>query len=212
MKSGILSEQNLWLKLIILVIAFVLGIDATLRQQLLLIGLFTIYYLLEYPIFGKVLLALRRLLPFLATYWLFATLFGTDFPEMVFFSLQVLFFLFVSVYCLGTTDLKHFMLDTGRMQNLNFFHQFTYVILATGLFIRGYFELLQQNKVEAGSSIGSVVGHFTQIMKENFARAKAVEAEVEMNIRDESGHHNFFVYQNLIAIVFLTLIVVIGSF
>ncbi|MEF3694538.1 MAG: hypothetical protein V3576_04235 [Candidatus Cloacimonadota bacterium] len=209
--TGILSEQNLWLKLLIFAVACVLGFDAKIRQLLLLIVLFLVYYLFEPSVYGKLVLALRRVLPFFTAYWLFATLFNTAFPEMLHFSLQIIYFLVISIYCLGTIDTRHFMLDTRKMQRYRWFNQITYVVLATALFIRSYFELLQQHKLNRSASLSSVFGYFAEVIKQNYASAKQVESEVESSINSELIHREFFVGQNLLAFGFLTALVLVGS-
>ena len=209
--TGVLSEQNLWLKLLIFAVACVLGFDAKIRQLLLLVALFLIYYLCEPAVFSKLLLALRRIMPFVTAYWLFATLFKTEFPEMLYFSLQIIYFLVISIYCLGTTDIRHFMLDTRKMQRYRWFSQVTYVVLATALFIRTYFELLQQHKLNRATSLSAVFSYFADVIRQNYASAKQVETEVELSIKGELIKRDFFVAQNLLAFGFLTALVLVGS-
>ncbi|HOH47168.1 MAG TPA: hypothetical protein PLX59_04955 [Candidatus Cloacimonadota bacterium] len=211
LSTGILSEQNLWLKLLIFSVACVLGFDAKIRQLLLLVALFLVYYLCEPAVFSKLLMAMRRIMPFVTAYWLFATLFGTEFPEMLQFSLQIIYFLVISIYCLGTTDTRHFMLDTRKMQRYRWFNQVTYVVLATALFIRSYFELLQQHKLNQAASLSSVFTYFAEVIKQNYASAKQVETEVESSIREKLVQRDFFVGQNLVAFGFLTALVLVGS-
>jgi hypothetical protein len=113
----ILSEQNLWLKLIILVIAFTLGFDASIKQLILLILLFMVYYLLQPSIYNKLLLAMRKVLIFITGYWIIASVFATPFPAMLLFSLQIIYFLVISLYALGTVDTRHFLMDTHRCKS-----------------------------------------------------------------------------------------------
>lgn len=210
-RAGILAEQNIWLKLIILLIAFSLGLDASFRQLLWLLGLFLLMFLCDLSVFSKLLLALRRILPFMSGYWVFATIFTVQFPDMLLFSLQILYFLVITVYCVGTIDMPHFLQDTGRLQKYHFSRSLINLILATSLFIRKYFLLLGERQLSGGDSIKSVIAAYAGLIGENYAHAMDVENSIKTSVADISGPRVFFTFANFLAFVFLTAVVLVGS-
>ncbi|HRY83555.1 MAG TPA: hypothetical protein P5533_02865 [Candidatus Cloacimonadota bacterium] len=209
--TGILAEQSTWLKLIILLISFTLGLDASFRQLLWLLGVFLLIFISDLSVFSKLLIALRRILPFLAGYWVFATLFTLQFPAMLLFSLQVLYFLVITVYCVGTIDMKHFLQDTGYLQKYRFSRSLIYLILATSLFIRKYFMLLGERQISGGDSIKNVLASFASLIGENFAHAMEVEDTIKSSLEHDRGHRVFFTFPNFLAFCFLAAVVIVGS-
>lgn len=211
LRKNIFLGQNVWLKLIILVIAFSLGFDASFRQLLTSSGIFLLYFLLDRTVFPKLLFALRKILLFLTGYWLFATLFGLSFPEMLLFSLQIVYFLIITVYCLGTIDLGHFIHDTRRIRKYRPVERLVYLILATTLFIRNYFTLLGDKKPGKGDSITEVLGSFALLIKENYAHAVTVEEEIQKSFAEDHAGRKFLSMDNFTGIVFLAILVIAGA-
>jgi hypothetical protein len=207
----ILSEQNLWLKLIILVIAFTLGFDASIKQLILLILLFMVYYLLQPSIYNKLLLAMRKVLIFITGYWIIASVFATPFPAMLLFSLQIIYFLVISLYALGTVDTRHFLMDTHRLQKYPLVGKITYTLMASVLFIRSYFALLHERQIKGADSLGGVFGAFAELMHQNYLKAHEIEEQVEASIGEEVIERSFFSLENFMAMVFLTALVLLGA-
>jgi len=210
-RQNILAEQSIWLKLIILVIAFSLGFDASFRQLIWVSGIFLLYFLIDPEIYIKLWFALRKILPFLTGYWVFATLFGVLFPDMLLFSLQIIYFLLITVYTLGTVDIEHFIQDTRRIQRYKLVEKLIYLILATSLFIRNYFTLLGERKPNRGDSISGVMASFALLVKENYAQALAVEEQIQTSFEQTHQGRDLLSFPNLVAICFLTVLVLVGA-
>ncbi len=210
-RRSIFLGQSFWLKLIILIIAFSLGFDASFRQLLTSGGIFLLYFLLDLPIFAKLAFALRKIIAFLAGYWIFATLFGVGFPDMLLFSLQIVYFLIITVYCLGTIDIPHFIHDTRRLQRFKPAERLVYLILATSLFIRNYFLLMGEKKINRGDSIAEIFTAFAQVVKENYAHAVSVEEHIRKSFAERLTDRKFLSMDNFIGIVFLSVLVVVGA-
>ena len=209
--TGILAEQSTWLKLIILIVSFTLGLDASFRQLLWLLGLFLLFFLLDLSVFKKLLVALRRILPFLAGYWVFATLFSVGFPAMLLFSLQILYFLVITVYCVGTIDLMHFIRDTRALQRYQFARRLMHLILATSLFIQKYFLLLGERQLSGSENLQGVLGSFAGIVQETYSHALEVEHKIKSSLEIKEGKHVFMSFANLLAFIFLAAVVLVGS-
>ena len=210
-RTSLLAEQNTWLKLIILLISFTLGIDASFRQLLWLLALFLVYFLVDFTVFAKLLIAMRRILPFLSGYWVFATIFTVQFPDMLLFSLQILYFLVITVYCVGTIDLFHFMQDTRGLHSFGFARKAIHLILATSLFIQKYFLLLGEKQISKGESIKGVMASFADLVEENYAHALEVESTIQSSFDEHLITREFFTFANFLAFIFLAAVVLVGS-
>lgn len=209
--TGILAEQSTWLKLIVLIVSFTLGLDASFRQLLWLLGLFLLFFLLDLSVFKKLLVALRRILPFLAGYWVFATLFSVGFPAMLLFSLQILYFLVITVYCVGTIDLMHFIRDTRALQRYQLARRLMHLILATSLFIQKYFLLLGERQISGSENLQGVLGSFAGIVQETYSHALEVEHKIKSSLEIKEVKRDFMSLANLLAFIFLAAVVLVGS-
>lgn len=209
--SSIFTNQNLWLKLLILILALTLGFDAKIKQLLLLSALFLLYFLVDPPIYLKLFTALKRILTFMTAYWVFASLFGTAFPIMVHFSMQIFYFLLISVYCLGTVDTQHFMLDTRQIQHFGLIQKASYVLLATALFIRSYFSLLQDYKMDKSAGLNTVFAGFAEVIRRNYAHAMEVEKQVEESFENSGYRRRFLDDSNMLGLMFTGCLVILGA-
>lgn len=209
--TGILAEQSTWLKLIVLIVSFTLGLDASFRQLLWLLGLFLLFFLLDLSVFKKLLVALRRILPFLAGYWVFATLFSVGFPAMLLFSLQILYFLVITVYCVGTIDLMHFIRDTRSLQRYQLARRLMHLILATSLFIQKYFLLLGERQISGSENLQGVLSSFAGIVQETYSHALEVEHKIKSSLEIKEVKRDFMSLANLLAFIFLAAVVLVGS-
>ncbi len=104
-----LSGQHFYLKSAVFLTGLAIGLDSSLRQLLIQLVLILTILIFEPKLYLSLLNALKKLLPFFAGYWVFATLFGQEFLTTVFFSVQILYLIAVTVYvgkCENGTDSK----------------------------------------------------------------------------------------------------------
>ncbi len=134
-----ISGQNLYLKLAIFLTGLVTGLESSLRQLISQFALFLVFLLLEPVLYGFLLKALRRVLPFLAGYWIFVTIFSQDFPDSVFFSLQILYLLLISVYVFGGLKLDLVARNSAGLRRLGFFNSAFFYLIATYLYLKSFF-------------------------------------------------------------------------
>jgi glycosyltransferase involved in cell wall biosynthesis len=155
LQPSLLSGQNLYLRLILLVLAFIGALEASLRQICLQIALLLGFMLLDLSLYSKLLRGLRISLPFFAAYWIFATLFGVAFPEMLLFTLKLVFFIIVTVYCFGNLGLERILRDTHSLRRYKWGKSLLRFGLATQLFLRGYARYFSRHKPTARTSVSN---------------------------------------------------------
>lgn len=174
-----LSGQNTWLRLLVLILALTGAVDATLRQTALLIVLFFVYLLFDRQAWSQITRAARVILPFLAGYWLFATLLGTGFVDMVLFSLKLILMILVTVGAFGSLTLPRALSDTRGLQKHAWGRQLLRFGLATGLFIRAYANHFQSHKIRSGSSLGQILESLIQAGKSVSEDHTRIEARLD---------------------------------
>ncbi len=74
-----LSGQHFYLKSAVFLTGLAIGLDSSLRQLLIQLVLILTILIFEPKLYLSLLNALKKLLPFFAGYWVFATLFGQEF-------------------------------------------------------------------------------------------------------------------------------------
>ena len=104
MSLPLIYRQHLYLRLAIFSLGIATGFEASLRQLLTQIALSLFYITVEPQLFAKLGFALRKLLTFLAGYWLFALLFKVEFPQAVLFSLTIIYLILITVAVWGSLD------------------------------------------------------------------------------------------------------------
>ena len=149
--------QNLYLRLLIVLLALVGTLEASLRQVGAQIALFLAFLLAEPALLPKLLRGLRLSLPFFAAYWLLATLLGKPFPEMLAFSLKLVFFIIVTVYAFGSLNLDIVLRDTRTLRHTGWGNRLVRFALATALYLRAYASYFAEYKPQGGTSIASLL-------------------------------------------------------
>lgn len=209
-KASALRGQNLWLRLLILIIALFGALDASWRQIILLMALFWLYMLLDLSLYPKFVRGLRITLPFLAAYWIFGTLFKSLFPDMLLFTLKLIFFIEASVHCFGNLSLGNILRDTGWLRQHRWGRSLLRFVLATALYIRAYGKHFSRSKIKGHSSLGSVLDGMIEAGTMVFQESAVVEAQLERmlqtRVEDEDNAP-----ANLIALSLMTLMVLISS-
>lgn len=205
---SLLSGQNLWLRLLILILAFVGAVDATLRQVLALTVLFLLFLLLDVSAFGQIWKALRISLPFFAAYWLFATLFATSFTAAGLFTLKLLLFILVTVYVFGNLSLQRVLHDTKRLRKYRWGEQLVHFFLATGLFIRAYTKYFKRVKIKTDNSIGAILDILIDTGRQVAENSDVIEAQLKqtMKTQDDVSHGSS---ANLIALCLITCLILV---
>lgn len=209
-QASALSGQNLWLRLLILVLALFAALDASWRQHGMLMALHWLFMLLDLSLYPKFLRGLRLTLPFLAAYWIFGTLFKTAFPDLLLFSLKLVFFIEASVFCFGNLRLGLVLRDTSWLRERKWGRRMLHFVLATALYLRAYAKHFDRHKLKGHSSIGAVLDNMIVAGSKVYRDSAVIEAQLArmsqapVEETDRSA-------ANLIGLSLMTLMVLISS-
>ncbi|HOC94460.1 MAG TPA: hypothetical protein PK802_00565 [Candidatus Cloacimonadota bacterium] len=207
---SLLSEQNFWLRIVILILSLMGALEASLKQILGLTVLFLLFLLLDLECYAKILKALRISLPFLAGYWVFATLFGTGFLEMLLFTAKIVFFIVVTVYVFGNLSLRRVLHDTRCLRKTGWGSRLVHFSLATALFLRAYLHRFAASGIRSADNIGNVFDRLVAVGKEVAGNSDVIEAQIR-KIHSGSGDIAQVSGSNLIALCLLCCMILILS-
>lgn len=207
--KSILAEQHLYLRFVIMIVAISGNLEATMRQIGMQIVLLLVFSLLDISAFSKLLRAVRKILPFLAAYWLFATLTGTPYPEMLLFSLKLFYFLQITVYILSHLDTAKVLADTAGIRRYHWGNSLVYYLLATMLFLKSNTGLFSRVKMRGSSNAGSMLDAIVAGAKANYARASEIDATINQEMAETRS--SGFSGADVLGICLLALMVIVNA-
>ncbi len=206
---ALISGQNLFLKLAIFVTGLVTGLESSLRQLLSQLILFFLFLVLEPSLYGSMLKAFRRILPFLAGYWVFALIFGQAFPDSIFFSLQIIYLLLISVYVMGNLNPELLAGDSVYIRRFGFVQATFYFVLATSMYLKSFFR--SYAKLQKSSSETPLLSMVSTVLRSVSAETEQIRYRVhsilETSVSDTSDRR----LANICGVLFLTLLVLLHS-
>jgi len=207
--ADIISGQNLFLKLAIFITGLVSGLESSLRQLLSQLILFLLFLFLEPSLFTSLYKAVRRILPFLAGYWVFAQIFGQAFPDSVFFSLQIVYLLLISVYVMGRLKPELVAGDSVSLRRLGFIQATFFFAMATSLYLKSFFS--SYARVQKENSNASLLSLVSQVLQDVSAETERIRERVNDVLSagpcSSADRH----LANICGVVFLTFLVLLHS-
>ncbi len=201
--------QNCWLKALIFAVAVAGGCFASIRHLTYQTITFLVYFLYDARIFCRIGFALRKLLPFFAGYWVFATLWSIDFMDMLSFSLRLLFLVLISVYIFGTFEIEQLMQDSITIRRNRVVKRVFYYALAIWLFIQAYFQIYAASGLRESKSMQNVMNKVILALSTNYQNSPQIDAEVCAILERTYEARQTISYPNLIAVVFLAILSII---
>ena len=203
-----LTDQHLYLRLLILLMALVGNLGSSLRQLLLQVGLFCFFSLLDVHSLARLFKALRIILVFLSAYWLFATLIGTQFPDMLIFSIRLVFFAQVSVYTFSHLSLPRTLHDCSALLRYHWGRGLITYLAATVLFIQGFQRYWSQSGTPGSSTLSD---RFLNVSKACMADGDAIAVRLDEAMADPALYRDAKPASSLIGLALLTLMVLVGA-
>lgn len=204
-----ISGQHLYLKLAVFLTGLAIGVDSSLRQLLIQLILILVILGFEPSLYRLFLNSLKRLLPFFAGYWVFATLFAQDFLTTVFFSIQILYLIAVTVYVLGNVKLKDIAIESKRLRRWKTVNYLFYYLFATIYFIEAFFAEYRNLKQVKGGNL--VLAQIRDVLKNVSSLSPEINTSVTdlLSFEREKEIHNY--RANYLGIFFLALLVIVHS-
>lgn len=209
MSSGLIRNQHLAMKLVIFIIGIATGLEASFLQLAVQSSIFLIFMLLEPQLYGKLLFALRRLLFFLTAYWIFATLFAMDFPVALIFSARIIYLLLVMVAVWGATEKRMLLQQCRCFTKLNAGRKILSYLLSTLYFMREYFNAYKA--IPANENLHGILQRAIDAGANVHAQSEVIARKVEADLNFDENLYLPSGRANLIAVVFLFVLVMVNS-
>ena len=185
------------------------GIGVSLRQLVLQSLLFLLYMLAEIKVFTHLVFGLRKLLPFLAAYWVFALLFSVPYLESVLFSAQVIYLMIVMVGVWGLVDKPLLVSQLRWCNKYTLGRKLISFVLSTYLFLKLYIRNYQNQPTS--EKIQGILEHALETGREVQAASPQVAQRVRHILAqcqpDQESHGR----QNVLGMVFLACLVLVHS-
>ncbi|MDZ4120961.1 MAG: hypothetical protein U1C33_00975 [Candidatus Cloacimonadaceae bacterium] len=203
--DSIFARQNHWLKLLIFFLTLLGGMFALPRHLIYQTLLFALYFVLQSQLFGNILFAMRKLLPFFAAYWLFATILGVELIEMSEFSIRIVYMAFGTVYFFATLNISSLLAETFAIRQTRLGHKAFRFLIATMLFIRGYQRLFLHSGIKGKTSMAEVLNAGICILKQNLEQVATIETSTDTIISTPPRVNSRLSGANLVAVLFICL-------
>ncbi|MCK9309803.1 MAG: hypothetical protein M0P99_05995 [Candidatus Cloacimonetes bacterium] len=205
----VITEQNLFIKLAIFITGIATGFECSLRQLIAQIALFLMFMLLEPGLYSHVLSALRRILPFLTGYWLFATIFAQSFPTSLKFSVQIIYLILVTVAVFGGVQMSSLASDSHYIRRNPWINALFFFSFSTWLYVKSFFHHYQQRQTNHGSE------PIAKLVEEVFAAVTAETEDIRCQLREilafRKESPSILNAPNITGIIFLALLVVLNN-
>jgi hypothetical protein len=216
MKYGtIFHQQNVYLKMLLLLMGVVLSTVVHFGYFLLIFSLTVIYMIPAHHIFIVWVRIILRLLPFLISYFLFALLVDVPFPVQVNFACRIIYLLLLSLYLLKTTTLYKLVEDSGTLKNLPILRPAFFYFVATMQFIPIFskentfimHKFKSQGKITISKSVDILVESFLSA----WDKIPLIEEKTKHRLSMEYPPVVFFTWPNLLLYIMITLYVLVAA-
>lgn len=208
-QQNIISGQNIYLKFAIFATGVVTGIEASLRQLIAQVFLLLLFFILEPPLYSLTFSALRRVLPFFAAYWVFATLFQQNFPNTVQFSIQLIYLLIITVAVLGRVSMNHVAAESYRLRKIAWVNSVFYYLFATWLYVQSFFRHYQLRQHNYASE--PIVSLLEGVINAVSGETGIIRVQLREILASDSQEVHLFVPANVCGVLFLVLLIIVNG-
>ena len=209
MSLPLIYRQHLYLRLAIFSLGIATGFEASLRQLLTQIAFSLLYLIVEPYLYAKLFFALKKLLTFLAGYWLFTLLFKVEFPQALVFSLTIIYLVLITVAAWGSLDKRMILAQCNRLYNFQTGRYLLSFSLATYYFIKRYFAEYQS--LESQENIAGILDRAIKAGLKVHESAGLIEDRVQTLLREDHPRPSRQPAANLYGLIFLSLLVLLSS-
>lgn len=204
-----ISDQHFYLKTAVFITGLAIGLDSSLRQLVIQLLLLLVILAIEPSLYLLFLRALKKLLPFFAAYWIFATLFAQDFLTTVFFSVQILYLIAVTVYVLGKVHLAKIAAESYGLRRWKLVNSLFYYLIATVYFIRAFFAEYKSLKLTKGSNL--FLAQISEILNRVSLLSPQIHESVTELLNSKATENTVNLSANYMGILLLALMVIVHS-
>jgi hypothetical protein len=201
------SGQHFYLKSAVFLTGLVIGLDSSLRQLLIQLVLILIILVFEPKLYLSLLNALKKLLPFFAGYWVFATLFGQEFLTTVFFSVQILYLIAVTVYVLGNVKLEQISNQSRGIRKWKPVNSFFYYLFTTVFFTRLFFTEYKNIKLTKKNNLS--LAQLFAVLENVYSMSPQISNSVTNLLNFEEDNVTSNRKANYLGVFFLALLIIV---
>lgn len=207
--SEAISGQNLYLKLALFVTGIGTGLSSSIRIIGAKIALFLIYLILEPSLYCHLFKAIKKLIPFLAGYWLFSTLLNQDFPSSVRFTLQLIYFLLLMVSVFGGVSVEQALSDSSYIRKWAWINSGFVFCIATLMYTQSFFA--QFAKLRARKDKQAIIEQIEAVVQTVSDETESIRSRIGNLLQSAVVRNKLFSEANVVGIVFLTLLVIVNG-
>jgi hypothetical protein len=209
MRTLLIQNQHLYLKLAIFVLGISTALEASFRQLGMQSLLVLLYMSLDWTHYIKLSFALRKLLSFLAAYWLLTLFAGIAFPEALLFSGRIIYLILITVAAWGALDLRRLAAQCRWCRNYSVPRLMISFFLSTYLYIQEYF--VQYRTLPKSESIAGNLERVIQAGKNVHDRTPHIEKQSHSLLSEDYPAAEPAFSANLCGMIFLSLLVVVSN-
>nr|MDK2850479.1 hypothetical protein [Candidatus Cloacimonadota bacterium] len=209
MKTPLIQNQHLYLKLAIFVLGISTAFEASFRQLGLQSLLVLIYMSLDWTLYAKLIFALRKLVSFLAAYWLLALFTGISFPDSLLFSAMIIYLIMITVATWGALDLTRLAAQISWCKRYTFSRHVVSYFISTYLYIQEYFR--QYKNLPKTESIAGITDRVIQASRNVHQHTHQIEQQTESILTEDYPTPEPAVSANLCGMIFLSLLVLLSN-
>jgi len=203
------SGQHFYLKAAVFLTGLASGLDSSLRQLVIQLLLILAVLVLEPQLYLALLAAIKKLLPFFAGYWVFATLFAQEFLTTVFFNVQILYLIAVTVYVLGNVKMEQIAYQSRFIRKWKPVNSLFYYLFATVFFTRSFFTAYKELKLSKESNLS--IAQLFSVLANVSALSPEISDRVTNLLSFERAEKTVNRRANYLGIFILALLVIVHS-
>lgn len=208
--ENLFVKQNVWLKTAVLALGSVATIVVPVKGIIYLLPITVLYSFLSLAIYRHILKGIRLFLPFFTGYAVLASVFGTPFPDMIFFMLRILILIILMVIYSASLCLKRLMEDSHVIFTKQIFRPIAVYFIATLLFIKkliSHYKELQDKASANTKSISTLIPNLIDAIVTNWQLKDDIEAETEAILSCNYIKPNFLNKYNLVGCFYITFLI-----
>lgn len=202
-----ISKQHIYLKAAIFLTGLVTGLDSSLKQLVMQAVLFLLAMLLEPSLYLSCFRAFKKIIPFLAAYWVGATLFNTDFLMSVTFSVQLLYLILVTVWVFGRQSFEVWARDSRKLRRIKWINNVFAFAIHTVLYVNSFFAGYARIKPDGNAN--RLFHDLGDVYREVAAKSPQIQLQVQNILTAQPQRIPNRKYSHLLGLVFLAALALI---
>jgi len=206
-------KQNIWIKLAILLLGSVAAVAVPAKALNYLLGISFFYFLVSPGIIKHLLAGLKAILPFLATYSLFATVLSIPFPDILVFILRMIVLVFFLVYFIASLHINRVLEDIQPLKKHKFFQNILFYTLSTLLYLKQLVDYYRSRDMRNQTSVKKqfMVSGLVDAIHTNWQLRDNIQSETDALLSADYSTPRFVSKNNVMGCLFITLIILIMS-